>query len=480
MTQRASLVGASLVVALFVAPTESACASRSQWSIIEDHAAFVQSPPAKRARALREARMLGADTVRVQLKWDEVAPDPRAKTRPSFDATDPAAYPGFAKYDDLVRSADRLGLRILMTITGDAPRWATYRGRGRSFRTANYRPSTREYARLATAVARRYSGIFQGLPQVRYYSIWNEPNHEQFLKPQYAAPHIYRGLVDAGLESIRDHGAQGARVFVGETAPVGRRGRVIGPKTFLRRWLCLDKRLRPTPRGHGCRRFKRLSADGYAHHPYGPVRRVSRDRDLINLPAIRRLGRYLDRAARARRLPRRLPIYSTEFGFQSNPPDELVSTTPARQARLLNEKEEYSYRYWRLKSYAQYLLYDDPPGAGRRSPSTSGFQTGLRFPEGRRKPAWKAYRLPIVVKRRKRGGVTIWGRVRPGEGRRWVRVQRKGKHRYSYSGARIRTDRRGYFEIRRRRSGSYRFRAYLEPEPGNLRIIGTSRTAIPT
>ncbi len=474
-----AFLGALSAIALGSAlDADVAAASKSQWSIFEDHAVLVGSTPRMRANALQEMRTLGADTLRVQVRWNEVAPRPRSKTKPSFDPTNPAAYPGFGPYDDLVRRADALGMRILATITGDAPRWATYRSRARSFRSANYRPSAREYGRFTAAVARRYSGEFQGLPKVRYFSLWNEPNHKQFLKPRSAAPRIYRELVYAGLTAIRRNGAAGARVFVGELAPVGRPGKVIGPGAFLQRWLCLTKRFRPRRRGDGCRRFEKIRADGFAHHPYGPVKRVSRRRDIINLLAIRRLGRYLDRAARARRLPRRLPIYSTEFGLQSNPPDDHVSTSPARQARLINEKEEYSYRYWRLKSYSQYLLYDDPPRSGRRSGRWSGFQTGLRYPKGGAKPAWNAYRFPIVVRRR-RGGVTVWGRVRPGEGTHWVRLQRRGRRGYAHSGARIRTNSRGYFRVRRRRVASYRFQAYAQRPHGGRRLIGSSRTARP-
>ena len=99
---------------------------------------------------------------------------------------------------------------------------------------------------------------------------------------------------------------------------------------------------------------------------------------------IRRLATVLDKAARAGRLNRGLPIYNTEFGFQTNPPDPFISTSPARQAELLNEKEEYSYRYARLKSYSQYLLYDDPPRSGPSALKWAGFQTGLKTTGGTR------------------------------------------------------------------------------------------------
>ncbi len=190
--------------------------------------------------------------------------------------------------------------------------------------------------------------------------------------------------------------------------------------------------------------------------------------------AIRVLAKYLDRAAHARRLPPKLPIFSTEFGLQSNPPDSTVSTTPSRQAALINEKEEYSYRYGRLKSYSQYLLHDDPARPGPRSLRWSGFQTALRFPNGKKKPAWSAYRFPLVVHRR-RAGVRVWGRVRPGEGRRYLRLYARGRP----SGGLIGTNSQGYFSLERRSISRYRFKAYERDGNGTLTRLGTSRTARP-
>jgi len=467
----ASMLAAAFTLAFAAAPAH---AGKAQWSVFEDHAKLVRSS-VTRDRTLSEIGALGTDTIRIEVKWNEVAPAPLQRTRPSFDASNPGAYPGFGPYDDLVRRASGQGFRLLLTITGDAPRWATAGGRGRSFATANFKPSAGEYGRFAAAVAKRYSGRFAGLPAVRYFTIWNEPNHKQFLKPQRAAPGLYRRLVDEAIPQIRRNAAGGAKVFVGETAPVGRAGKVIGPKAFLRRWLCLNKRFRSLRRG-SCRRFKRIDADAYAHHPYGPVDRVPRKADIINMLAIRKLGKYLDLARRAHRFKRRLPIYSTEFGLQSNPPDNSVSTTPVRQAALLNEKEEYSYRYPRLKSYSQYLLQDDPPRPGPRSLRWSGFQTGLRFPNGRKKPAYNAYGFPIVVHRRGRRGVRVWGRVRPGGGgARLVRLYAGGGR----SGGLVRTNSLGYFGVRRGRVARYRFKAYVYGAGGKLVLIGKSRTARP-
>jgi hypothetical protein len=142
-----------------------------------------------------------------------------------------------------------------------------------------------------------------------------------------------------------------------------------------------------------------------------------------------------------------------------------------RQAQLINEKEEYSYRYGRLKSYSQYLLFDDPPRKGPASQKWSGFQTALRFTNGKKKPAYTAFKFPIVVKKRRRG-VVVWGLVRPGTGVRSVQLQRKGA---GNSGPRVKTNSKGYFTVKRRESGRYRFRAY----DSSGKLLGTSRTAKP-
>jgi hypothetical protein len=469
----AALATCGAAVALL--PT-GAMASKGQWSVFEDHTALVQTTVPKRIARLNEVKDLGVDTLRIEVKWNEVAPAPGSRTKPKFNASDPAAYagdpysyPGFFPYDDLIRRARALGFRIIVTITGDAPRWATQGGLGTGA-NVNYRPSANDFADFAAAVARRYSGDLGDLPAVFYFSIWNEPNHRQFIKPTKSAPGIYRNLVDAAIPRIRAVN-KNAKIFIGETAPVGRAPKAMGPKEFFRKWLCLNNRLRRTSKGSGCRRFKKIDADGYAHHPYGPTARVPKTRDVINMLAIRQLGKYLDRAAAANRIPRKLPIYNTEFGLQSNPPDRLVSTSPVRQAQLINEKEEYSYRYGRLKSYSQYLLFDDPPRKGPLSVKWSGFQTALRFTSGKKKPAYTAFKFPIVVKKR-RSDVLVWGRVRPGSGVRSVQLQRKGA---GNSGPKIRTNSKGYFTVKRRQSGRYRFRAY----DSTGKLLGTSRTAKP-
>ena len=161
-----------------------------------------------RDATLNEIEALGADALRIEVKWNEVAPDPGANSQPSFDATDPGAYPGFEPYDDLVRKATARGFRVLITLAPDAPDWATAGGRG-----GNYKVDSRDFADFARAVGKRYSGVYSGLPKVTYWSIWNEPNHIFFIKPRSQAPRVYRRLVQRGLPALKAVGARcaGAR-----------------------------------------------------------------------------------------------------------------------------------------------------------------------------------------------------------------------------------------------------------------------------
>jgi hypothetical protein len=456
--------------------TSDAQASNSQFSMFEDHPHLISSGPAVREQTLNEIKALGADTLRIEVKWAEVAPQAGARKKPSFDATNPAAYPGFGSYDDLVKRAAGKGFRIMLTLAPDAPRWATGGARG-----GNYRVNANEFASFATALGRRYAGNFGGLPAVTYWSIWNEPNHIYFIKPRAQAARVYRGLVQRGVPALRASAPRGSKILVGELAPVGTATKVVGPLRFIQQWLCLDsrfKRLRGRQaRKQGCKRFKKVNASGFAHHPYGPPGSVPRRRDIVNMTAIRRLASALDKAGRAGRITRRLSIYNTEFGYQTNPPDPFVSTSPNRQAEILNEKEAFSYRYGRLKSYSQYLLFDDPARLGSSALRWAGFQTGLRFANGNPKPGFAAYKLALVVRKRGRG-VSIWGHVRPGSGKRFVQLQVRSGGGFVNDGKPIATNGLGYFTAKRGKRGLYRYTGY-SGSPSAASSLGLSRTATP-
>jgi len=486
MTDKRStaLTGALAVLVSFAAVccfASSAFAGKSEWSMFEDGRHLITTDPATRQATLDEIKALGADTLRIGVGWDEVAPTPTAKKPPpDFDDKNPGAYPGFGVFDDLMVRAQTMGFRVMITLAPDAPRWATSGGRG-----GNYKISPDRFANFASVVGKRYSGTYNGLPKVAYWSFWNEPNHSFFIKPRAQAARVYRRMVERGVPALRA-AVPGAQVFVGELAPVGTDTKVIGPLSFLRKWLCLDDAYKPL-RGakasaSGCKGFKKVKANGFAHHPYGsqaPNTKPPPGRDIVNISVIRRLSKALDKAARTGRITGRLPIYNTEFGFQSSPPDPFVGINLTTQARLINEGEELSYRNSRLRSYSQYLLYDDNPRSGSAAVKWAGFQTGLRFSNGKAKPSYDAYKFPIVV-RRKKSGVKIWGRVRPGTGPRFVQIQRSKGGPFTDDGGIVQTDSAGYINLSRPKAASFRLIAYTtDPLTGQRILAGQSRTATP-
>ena len=150
---------------------------------------------------------------------------------------------------------------------------------------------------------------------------------------------------------------------------------------------------------------------GYAHHPY--TRGGSRpplsgtNSGEITIGTASRLTRLLDNAARAKRIPSRLPIHYTEHGWQTNPPDLLFGVSNEQQAEYINQSDWVAYNNARVRTVAQYKLVDDQN-------VNSGFQMGLKLLNGARKPAYDAYKLPIWVSG-SGASATVYGQLRPAD-----------------------------------------------------------------
>jgi hypothetical protein len=398
------------------------------------------------------------------------------RERPAgFDASDPRAYEPerWDRLDGLVRGAAARGISLMLGPTGPAPLWATGCEDEKVDRPQICEPSVKEFQRFVIALARRYSGGYLDenggvLPRVKRWSIWNEPNHGGWLQPQWerrrgrwvpAAAERYRDLFAASVRGLRKNGHPRDQVFVGETAPLGRRSgamykRSMSPVSFWRALLCIDSRGRKlrgtTAKLTGCRKPKRLDAQGAAHHPYtrggGKHPRTSRIySDEITIAYLSRLRRELDRGGRLGRVRRGLPIYSTEFGFQTDPPDDVIGVSPGTAARWMNESNWIAYRDRRVRGIAQYELFD--------AHDVDSFQTGLRFADGRAKPSLEAYRIPIwVVKTR--SYYRVWGQVRPASKGSNVDIE----YRSGTKWRRVRTvevrSSRGYLDVKTRKRAS--------------------------
>jgi hypothetical protein len=406
-------------------------------------------------------KRLGVDDVKVFMPWGSIAPDPNSKTKPVFDASSPAAYPAavWAPYDAIIRDAAARGIGLDLALEAPAPLWATGpdvpAGTAASF-LGSWEPSAKEFGLFVTAVGARYSGHYKPpgastpLPAVRFWSIWNEPNYGQQLAPQAidnstveSSPATYRSLLDAAWSALQTtgHGPSSDIILIGEVAPRGETGpgfpgnfSGMVPLQFIRALYCVDSSLKPLQGEQaalrGCPTTAATSkqfptdnpglfqASGFAFHPYPqgqvppntPTAPDGLGADYADLPQLPELAGTLDAALEAYGSSYHFPLYDTEFGYQTNPPEKILrAISPAKAAYYENWAEYISWKDPRVVSWDQYLLADPPP--------PSNFDTGIEFAGGAHKvPLYQAFRMPIYlpVTTAKAGhALEVWGCVRP-------------------------------------------------------------------
>ena len=437
-------LAAVVTLAVLAVVPAAAWADDDQESTFQDDALLVYGTPTEQSNALDIMKALGVDRVRVTVYWRLVAPNPDSTTKPKFDAADPNAYPSgnWDRYDTLVQLAALKGLGLNLNVSAPAPTWATSNApRADVADVAN--PDPGEFGKFVQAVGARYTGAFTPpssssgpLPRVGYWSIWNEPNQGGWLSPQWQggqpySPRLYRSLVDSAWSALGASGHQSDVVLVGETAPKGSNAKTatagMKPLVFLRALYCVDRSSHPLQGGAaeavGCPAQNNASdfvgahpalfaLTGLAHHPYNfplPPNLKSRDPDFVALADTPRLVKFINRVLRAYGQAREggLPIFFTEYGYQTKPPDPL-GLSWATQASYLDETEYMEWRFEAVKSGSQFLLVDDKPNSNYPPGSIKywgTFQTGLLEFDGSRKASFFSYPVPIWLPRT---------RVRPG------------------------------------------------------------------
>ncbi len=214
---------------------------------------------------------------------------------------------------------------------------------------------------------------------MRLWTTWNEPNHPSFLLPQWervggrwepSSPHLYREMHNEAYASIKRINSQN-QVLLGGTAALGSsaRGptRGIPPLRFLRELACVDRRGRPLERPE-CDGFQPLQADGYAHHPYSlydSPDASSPNPDDVMLGDLDRLSTELERLHSAGRITTRLPVFVTEYGYETNPPDVIRGVSLRQQARYHGLATFLAWKRADVSLFAQFLLNDVAPPKGR-------------------------------------------------------------------------------------------------------------------
>ena len=400
MPPRRIVLAASLLAILF-GPGDHASASFSTGFSGPE---VVSSDTGERDRAIDEARAAGAKIVRLNAGWSGIA-----SSVPS-DATDPGdpAY-HFGRLDAAVESASKKGLEPLVTV-GSAPAFAEGKDRPGSAAPGTWKPSGTAFGEFGQALAARYSGSFQGLPRVRFFQAWNEPNLSNYLTPQYVgkrevAAEIYRKLLNGFYEGVKSVNESNV-VVTGGTAPYGDApgGQRTRPLTFLRDLLCVSGEGRS--KAKGCRSKARF--DVLAHHPIntsgGPTKSAIHPDDA-STPDFKYVRSVLREAERRHTIatPGKHPLWATEIWWESNPPDRKRGLPLATQARYL---EQALYLLWKQgASVVINLDVRDPPTVN----DVNSIDAGVYFADGRQKPSFTAWRFPFVTERASGKKLRAWG-----------------------------------------------------------------------
>ena len=348
---------------LSLAAPLSALAADRMWVGFQDDPSFRWRED--RASMLDEAVKTNTGIVRTTVYWSRVAPRRPANGSNPFDS----AYL-WNDLDELVRSAQFRGMEMLLTIWG-TPSWAN-NGKG-----PNYAPTNMgDLTAFARALARRYNGRNPGYPYVRFYSVWNEPNLEQFLAPTFdkkgkpVAPYTYAKLYRAAYAGLKS-GSSTALIGIGETSPRGRDrpspGPIqdsIAPATFAR----LLSTARP-----------RVKFDAWAQHPYsvlgaGPMQKARYPN--IHLTQLGQFSKDLNKW-----FGKTVPLWITEYGFETKP-GEPRGVTLSQQAEYASQTIKLLRGIKTVQMLIWFIFRDDP---------TSTWQSGLVSRSGVKKPSFGTF-----------------------------------------------------------------------------------------
>ena len=396
---RRGLLALVLAVLCLAAPAAATARGPFVTSFIEQPDTLGPGAPRNFARM----RAAGATAFRTTISWPAIA----AAARPAAPADWRDEAYSWEEFDEKIRRLRAEGFEPIVAVNSH-PVWAR-----QTAGNAASPPQPGHLGAFMRAAAERYSGRVPGVPRIKYWQVWIEPNVNLWYSPQFdgggkpVSPETYRQLVNAVADAV--HGARPDNVVVaGGLSPFTVRTRglaTVGPMRFMRQLLCMSAG--PTPRPTCSRRTR---FDVWAHHPYtsgGPTHEAY-NKDDVSLGDLPEMRTLLDAAVRARhvRSTQRVRFWVTEFSWDTSPPDPKA--VPARlHARWVAEA---LYRMWEsgVELVAWLQLRDEPY-------PKSSYQSGLYFrgatpARDRPKPALAAFRFPFVAFRES-AGLSVWGRT---------------------------------------------------------------------
>jgi hypothetical protein len=258
-------------------------------------------------------------------------------------------------------------MRVMINITG-APEWAN------GSHTPNYLPtSSSTFATFARMLATRYNGQ-NGHGSVSLWSVWNEPNLQQFLYPQYSGKTIVSPAHYGALFKVAYAAIKGAsplsKIAIGETSAQGRDKNVKG----------VSETVSPGTFAKLLAKVKGLKFDAWAHHPYptsrtaGPLEKVKYPNvTLFTLPTFEKdLKTYFHRA---------VPIWITEYGHETKPA-QPKGITLAQQAAYAKQALTIARNDPDVQMFIWFTFRDN---AG------NPWKSGLENTDGSPKPSFAAF-----------------------------------------------------------------------------------------
>jgi len=349
------------VVVLAAIPAATARAAQQMPVGFFDDISFRFSPD--HSANLASAAGTGASVIHTTANWAAIAP---TKPADPSNPNDPAYH--LADLNDLVASASRYGFRVMIDVTG-SPKWAN------GGHTPNYMPkNVSDFGTFVRMLATLYSGRNAGKGSVALWSIWNEPNLQQFLYPQFKGKTIvsvsnYAKLLKAGYAAIKGANPN-ALVAAGETSAQGRdkplkgASETVAPGTFARLLA----------------RQPGVKFDAWAHHPY-PTSPGAKPLEQVRYPNV-----TLSQLPRFEKdlktwFHRAVPIWITEYGHETKP-GEPKGVTPAVQAAYAKQALTVARRDPNVQMFIWFTFRDS-----RGNP----WQSGLENPSGSHKPSYAAF-----------------------------------------------------------------------------------------
>jgi hypothetical protein len=395
--RRTLLAIGALAAALCVSAAPAAASRYAQYGVQDDGWLMYGSGTVdQRTETLQS---LGVHLVRLSIRWDQVAP-----TRPvdERDPDDPAYL--WAQYGVVLDALHAAKIPAVVTLWG-SPRWAN------GGHAANRLP-THGFGNFAFAASKRF-------PWIRQWTAWNEPNTRIYSTP--VSPKLYTQRVLNPAYALL-HQANRANTVAGGVTSPRRTASGMSPLAFMQGMHAAHAKL-----------------DAYAQNPYPASGRETPFVDpcswcdtftMAHLPQIRAdVTRYFGAGK---------PLWLTEYGYQTNPPDRLLGISPALQATYVGEAALRVYQQARVTMLIHFMVRDEP--------SVGGWQSGFFTIGGSAKPAYRAYGLPFAQVSRRGTRTVLWGQVRPGSGRRPYILQRWNGHSWVRVGGTMRTGATGTFQ----------------------------------